>query len=153
MIKKYIVELEGQREFYESYLKLIDNSLSVDEVLSDNTDGVLNGNLLEFKLNINDLNSVLFQTIKYLSAFRLRKGRTHDRRICRKVSRRHRTDIFMQKDIGILLHSALRRRAGAERFLQIRQNLQAYARRDRRDKTDSVAKNGMSGASVFAGRR
>lgn len=72
MIKKYIVELEGQREFYESYLKLIDNSLSVDEVLSDNTDGVLNGNLLEFKLNINDLNSVLFQTIKYLSAFRLK---------------------------------------------------------------------------------
>ena len=74
MIKKYIIELEGQRDFYESYLKLIDNSLSVEDVLSDNTDGVLNGNLLEFKVNINDLNLVLFQAIKYLSAFRI-KGR------------------------------------------------------------------------------
>ena len=72
MLKKYILELEGQRDFYENYLKLIDSSLSVDEVLSDNTDGVLKGNLLEFKVNINDLNSVLFQAIKYLSAFRIK---------------------------------------------------------------------------------
>ena len=74
MIKKYAVELEGQRSFYESYLKLVDNSLSIDEILADNTDGVIRGNLLEFKLNINDLNAVLFQAIKYLSAFRI-KGR------------------------------------------------------------------------------
>ena len=72
MIKKYNLELEGQRDFYDSYLKLIDNSLTVDEILSDNTDGVLNGNLLEFKININDLNAVLFQAIKYLSAFRIK---------------------------------------------------------------------------------
>lgn len=51
MIKKYNLELEGQRDFYDSYLKLIDNSLTVDEILSDNTDGVLNGNLLEFKIH------------------------------------------------------------------------------------------------------
>ncbi len=72
MIKKYTLELEGQRDFYDSYLKLIDNTLSIEEVLSDNTDGVLNGNLLEFKVNINDLNAVLFQAIKYLSAFRIK---------------------------------------------------------------------------------
>lgn len=72
MIKKYILESEGQHAFYESYLKLVNNSLSLEEVLSDNTDGVLNGNLLEFKLNINDLNAVLFQSIKYLSAFRIK---------------------------------------------------------------------------------
>lgn len=72
MIKKYSLELEGQRDFYESYLKLVDSTLSIDEVLSDNTDGALNGNLLEFKININDLNAVLFQTIKYLSAFRIK---------------------------------------------------------------------------------
>ena len=65
MIKKYNLELEGQRDFYDSYLKLIDNSLTVDEILSDNTDGVLNGNLLEFKININDLNAVLFQAVFY----------------------------------------------------------------------------------------
>ena len=60
MIKKYNVELEGQKEFYESYLQLVDNTLSIDDVYQDNTDGILKGNLLEFKLNINDLNSVLF---------------------------------------------------------------------------------------------
>lgn len=72
MIKKYNIELEGQFDFYESYLKLIDKNLSIDCVLSDNTDGVLNGNLLEFKLHINDLNAVLFQAIKYLSARRIK---------------------------------------------------------------------------------
>lgn len=72
MLKKYMLEADGQRDFYNSYLKLIDNTLSVDAVLSDNTDGVLNGNLLEFKVNINDLNAVLFQSIKYLSAFRIK---------------------------------------------------------------------------------
>lgn len=72
MIKKYSLELEGQRGFYYNYLKLIDNTLTLEEVISDNTDGVLNGNLLEFKVNINDLNSVLFQAIKYLSAFRIK---------------------------------------------------------------------------------
>lgn len=72
MLKKYAVELEGQRDFYNSYLKIIDSSLSVEEVFEDNTDGILKGNLLEFKLNINDLNSVLFQSIKYLSARRIK---------------------------------------------------------------------------------
>jgi hypothetical protein len=38
----------------------------------DNTDGVYNGNILEFKLNINDLNKVLFQAIKYLSRMRIK---------------------------------------------------------------------------------
>lgn len=52
MIKKYNVELEGQRNFYESYLRLVDNTLSIDEVFADNTDGTLRGNLLEFKLNM-----------------------------------------------------------------------------------------------------
>ena len=72
MIKKYSVELEGQRDFYESYLKLVDGSLTIEEVFEDNSDGVLKGNLLEFKLNINDLNAVLFQAIKYLSARRIK---------------------------------------------------------------------------------
>ena len=38
----------------------------------NNTDGILNGNLLEFKLNITDLNACLFQAIKYLSAMRIK---------------------------------------------------------------------------------
>ena len=72
MIKKYNNELEGQKDFYNDYLPLIDRNITVDDVFLYNTDGVLNGNLLEFKLNINDLNAVLFQTIKYLSNMRIK---------------------------------------------------------------------------------
>ena len=72
MIKKYNNELEGQKDFYNDYLPLIDRNITVDDVSVYNTDGVLNGNLLEFKLNISDLNAVLFQTIKYLSNMRIK---------------------------------------------------------------------------------
>lgn len=72
MIKKYNTELEGQKEFYNDYLPLIERTLTIDDVFQYNTDGVLNGNILEFKLNISDLNAVLFQTIKYLSSMRIK---------------------------------------------------------------------------------
>lgn len=74
-MKKYKDEKEGQRDFYTSYLTLINSNLTMEDVLSDNTDGIINGNLLEFKTNINDLNAVLFQAIKYQSAFRI-KGKS-----------------------------------------------------------------------------
>lgn len=72
---KYTVELDGQLDFYNTYLPRIDKNLTIEQILTDNTDGVLNGNLLEFKLHINDLNSVLFQAIKYLSSMRV-KGKS-----------------------------------------------------------------------------
>lgn len=72
MIKKYNVELEGQIEFYEQYLKVVNPELTYEEIFRNNTDGILNGNLLEFKLNITDLNACLFQAIKYLSAMRIK---------------------------------------------------------------------------------
>lgn len=72
MIKKYTVELEGQIEFYEQYLKVINPELTYEDIFRNNTDGILNGNLLEFKLNIADLNACLFQAIKYLSAMRIK---------------------------------------------------------------------------------
>lgn len=72
MAKNYNSELEGQLDFFHDYLVLIDNSLFLEDVIGDNNDGVLNGNLLEFKLQINDLNAVLFQSIKYLSARRIK---------------------------------------------------------------------------------
>lgn len=71
-MKKYSNEKDGQKDFFESYLTLVNNQLSMEDVLSDNTDGVINGNLLEFKININDLNTVLFQAIKYQSALRIK---------------------------------------------------------------------------------
>lgn len=72
MIKKYNVELEGQIEFYEQYLKVTDAELTYDDIFRNNTDGILNGNLLEFKLNITDPNACLFQAVKYLSAMRIK---------------------------------------------------------------------------------
>lgn len=72
MVKKYSVELEGQIEFYYQYLKIVNPELSYDDIFRNNTDGILNGNLLEFKLNITDLNACLFQVIKYLSAMRIK---------------------------------------------------------------------------------
>ena len=72
MIKKYGQEDFGQYDFYENYLKLVDKNLSIEEVLEDNSDGILRGNILEFKKIINDLNAVLFQAIKYLSARRIK---------------------------------------------------------------------------------
>lgn len=68
----YSTEREGQIAFYEKYLKRTNQKLSIEEILTDNTDGVLNGNILEFKKNITDLNAVLFQTIKYLSSMRVK---------------------------------------------------------------------------------
>ena len=65
-------EREGQIEFYKIFLPLINPSLSLDDILADDNDGVLNGNLLEFKLRVNDLNATLFQCIKYLSALRVK---------------------------------------------------------------------------------
>lgn len=69
---KYLLERDGQLDFYNVFLPRVNPELDIDEILSDNNDGVLNGNLLEFKLHVNDLNSVLFQCIKYLSALRIK---------------------------------------------------------------------------------
>ena len=66
------LEREGQIDFYESFIYRVDTSLSLEDILADDNDGVLNGNLLEFKLRINDLNLALFQAIKYLSARRVK---------------------------------------------------------------------------------
>ncbi len=65
----YNTERDGQIEFFENYGIPYDND---DSVLIDNTDGVYNGNILEFKLNITNLNKVLFQAIKYLSKMRIK---------------------------------------------------------------------------------
>ena len=53
-------EREGQLEFYSTFLPMIDPTLQMEDVLADDNDGVLNGNLLEFKLRISDLNAILY---------------------------------------------------------------------------------------------
>lgn len=68
MKKQYSIEKEGQIDFFENFHIDYENQ----SVLVENTDGIWNGNLLEFKLNITDLNKTLFQTIKYLSRLRIK---------------------------------------------------------------------------------
>ena len=72
MSETYKDEKEGQRAFYEVFLPRINPALGIDDVVGDNNDGVINGNLIEFKIHVKDLNVVLFQCIKYLSALRVK---------------------------------------------------------------------------------
>lgn len=74
-MKTFIDETDGQLDFYNRFLVRVNKLLTLEDILSDNNDGVINGNIIEFKLNINDINSVLFQAIKYLSAMRV-KGKS-----------------------------------------------------------------------------
>lgn len=64
----YEIERDGQIEFFKNYAIPYEDDNSV---LVDYTDGVYNGNILEFKLNIDNVNSTLFQAVKYLSRMRV----------------------------------------------------------------------------------
>lgn len=68
MYKQYEIEKEGQIDFFKNY----NVPFQEGDVLIENTDGVFNGCILEFKLTINNLNKVLFQAIKYLSRLRIK---------------------------------------------------------------------------------
>jgi hypothetical protein len=72
-MKNYKSEFAGQHDFFESYKSRINGyqNLELKDILFNHTDGVINGNILEFKLKINDIAKTLFQAIKYLSIFRI----------------------------------------------------------------------------------
>ena len=72
MSEKYTSEKDGQIDFYNQFLPRINPHITVDEIIANNNDGVLNGNLIEFKLSVKDLNEVLFQCVKYLSSLRIK---------------------------------------------------------------------------------
>ena len=69
---KSIYERDGQFDFYKVFLPRVNPALDINEILADNNDGVLNGNLLEFKRHATNLNTALFQCIKYLSSLRVK---------------------------------------------------------------------------------
>ena len=75
--KHYDIEKQGQCDFFDNYR--IDYQ-GDNSILVDNTDGVYHGNIMEFKLNINNTGKVLFQAIKYLSRMRI-KGESVPARI------------------------------------------------------------------------
>ena len=56
MGETFINERDGQIDFYQVFIPRIDSSIDVDQIITDNTDGIIRGNLLEFKLNTTDLN-------------------------------------------------------------------------------------------------
>ena len=64
MSEKFTTEKDGQIDFYNQFLPRINPNLTVEDIIANNNDGVLNGNLIEFKLSVKDLNEVLFQCIK-----------------------------------------------------------------------------------------
>lgn len=70
--KNYSNELEGQFDFFSTYLPRVDQTLDISNIQSDYSDGIVRGNIVEFKLNIDSLNSALFQTIKILSSMRIK---------------------------------------------------------------------------------
>lgn len=61
----YSNEVDGQLDFFKEF------NIDPDLALVLNTDGVWNGNLLEFKVSIGDVNKVLFQAVKYLAKLRI----------------------------------------------------------------------------------
>lgn len=63
-MKSFSNEFEGQRAFYEK--------VGINPDISHNTDGIDRGNLYENKLDIPNINKVLFQAIKYASRIRIR---------------------------------------------------------------------------------
>lgn len=64
-IYRYSNEADGQADFFKEF------GVNASTALLLNTDGVHNGNLLEFKVSISDVNQVLFQAIKYLARLRM----------------------------------------------------------------------------------
>ncbi len=61
----FLSEREGQNSFFNKFG-------ITDTELSNNTDGTYNGNLFEFKPNINNINVALFQALKYLNHMRIK---------------------------------------------------------------------------------
>lgn len=96
-MKNFSSEKEGQLDFYNKFLKRINARLKVEDILQDNTDGVLNGNIIEFKLKIDDISKVLFQAVKYLSSMRV-KGKSIPKNIVLVSLNTERAYVFKSED-------------------------------------------------------
>ena len=67
ILKNFSNEREGQNDFFDN----LQIDYGKEQIPIENTDIAYNGVLLEFKLDIYDVNKVLFQAIKHLSNFRI----------------------------------------------------------------------------------
>lgn len=95
--KTYKNELEGQHDFFTTYLPRVDKTLNITDIQNDYSDGVIRGNIVEFKLYIDNLNSVLFQAIKYLSSMRV-KGKSIPRNIVLVSLNENKAYVYDSKD-------------------------------------------------------
>lgn len=77
MPKKYVDETDGQLAFYTQFAAYLPE---LPDVLIAHTDGVVHGNLLEFKTAIDDTPATLQQAVKYLSKLRM-SGRNVPRNV------------------------------------------------------------------------
>lgn len=124
-MKKYANEKEGQIEFYEDFLPRVDSTLTDEEIFNDYTDGIVNGNILEFKVTISDLNMVLSQAIRYLSAMRI-KGKELPKNILlislnQELAYRYDSNDYLEKIEKVYIGPASKGIKGfsAEKYLEI----------------------------------
>lgn len=95
--RNYTNELEGQYDFFTTYLPRVDSTLDILNIQSDYSDGIVRGNIVEFKLHIDSLNSTLFQAVKYLSSMRI-KGKSIPRNIILISLNDNRAFIYNSQD-------------------------------------------------------
>ena len=55
MSEKFTTEKDGHIDFYNQFLPIINPTITVDEIIANNNDVVLNGNLIEFKLTVKEI--------------------------------------------------------------------------------------------------
>lgn len=95
--RNYTNELEGQYDFFTTYLPRVDSTLDIINIQSDYSDGIVRGNIVEFKLHIDSLNSTLFQAVKYLSSMKI-KGKSIPRNIILISLNDNRAFIYNSQD-------------------------------------------------------
>ena len=69
------------------------------DILIENTDGIINGSLFEFKNSIADLNAVLVQAIHYLSKLRIKGDIPIPSKIVLVDINKNRASVMMQLNI------------------------------------------------------
>jgi hypothetical protein len=110
MSKNFAFEKEGQLDFFNKF------GIADDTAVIDSTDGIRKGCIFEFKLTINNLNKVLFQSIKYLSKERI-KGHNVPATILlvdlnAEIAYKYNSDLFLNDIEKIYIGSASKNNDG-----------------------------------------
>lgn len=96
-LPSYRKEDGGVTDFYKTFLPRINKKYSEETVRQDYSDGVVNGNIIEFKRSVANLNMTLSQAIRYLSAMRI-KGEPIPANILLVSLQEHRAYLYHSAD-------------------------------------------------------